>query len=121
VLVYQSPDLATFVGDYLRFAATHDGPVAEVVREAVRRVWTQTCDVQSAALLDSEDELLRSFARRLGAGWYVRDLRRARTGDGMPLGRFGPKTPLARAGREFVFAYGTRTHRQRLMTWLTGR
>jgi len=122
VLVYQSPDLATFVGDYLRFCAKpHDGPVAEVVRESIRRVWTQTIDVPRANLLDSEDEVLRDFARRLDDRWFIRDLRRARPGDGMPLGRFGPKTPLARAGQEFVFAYGSRTRMERLRTWVTGR
>ncbi len=122
VLVYQSPDLATFVGDYLRFrAAPHDGPVADVVRGAVRRVWTQTCDVPSSALIDSDDSVLRAFARRLGDGWFIRDLRGAQTGDGMPVGRFGPKTPLARAGSEFVFAYGSRTRLERLKTWITGR
>ena len=122
VLVYQSPDLATFVGDYLRFrAAPHDGPVAEVVNESIRRVWTQAIDVPRAKLLDSEDAVLRDFARRLDDRWFIRDLRRARPGDGMPIGRFGPKTPLARAGQEFVFAYCSRTRRERFRTWLTGR
>ena len=122
VLVYQSPDLATFLGDYLRFQARpHDGPVAEVVNEAIRRVSTQTSDVPRASLLDSEDAVLRDFARSLDERWFIRDLRRASTGDGMPLGRFGPKTPLARAGQEFVFAYASRTRAERFRTWLTGR
>lgn len=122
VLVYQSPDLATFVDDYLRFcAAPHDGPVSRVVKEAVRRVATQTSDIPRAALLDSQDEVLRAFARRLADGWFVRDLRRAGVGDGMPLERFGPGTPLARAGDEHVFAYGSRTRWQRVRTWFTGR
>jgi len=121
VLVYQSPDLAAFVDDYLRFcAAPHDGPVASVVREAVQRVWTQR-DLPSSDLLDSQDPVLRDFARRLGDGWFIRDLRHAKPGDGMPIGRFGPKTPLARAGQEFVFAYGSRTRMERFKTWLTGR
>jgi hypothetical protein len=122
VLVYQSADLATFLADYLRFAAApHDGPVADVVERAVRAVWRQTCDVPRAALLDAEDDVLRRFAHELSDGWFVRDLRAARTGDGMPLGRFGPKTPLKRAGREFLFAYGSRTRWQRAKTWITGR
>lgn len=122
VLVYQSADLATFVEDYLRYCnAPHDGPVAEVVQAAVRRVWTQTLDVPRAQLVDSPDPVLRNFARGLGEGWFIRDLRNARAGDGMPIGRFGPKTPLARAGKEFVFAYGSRTRLQRFKTWLTGR
>ncbi len=121
VLVYQSPDLATFVDDYLRFcAAPHDGPVALVVRESIRRVSTQT-DEPRARLLDSQDPVLRGFARRLDDGWFIRDLRGAKPGDGMPIGRFGPKTPLARAGQEFVFAYGSRTRMERFKTWLTGR
>jgi len=72
-------------------------------------------------LLDSADTVLRDFARGLDDGWFIRDLRHAQPGDGMPIARFGPKTPLARAGREFVFAYGSRTRAQRLKTWLTGR
>jgi len=120
VLVYQSPDLATFLRDYLRYQeAPHDGPVAEVVR-SIHAVAAQTCDVPRAALLASADEVLSRFARALPEGWFVRDLRRARTGDGMPLGRFGIGTPLARAGAEPVFAYGSRTRLQRLVTWFTG-
>lgn len=122
VLVYQSADLAAFVADYLRFlAAAHDGPVSEVVEESIQRVWTQTLDVPRARLLDSEDAVLCDFAHRLDDGWFIRDLRRAKPGDGMPIGRFGPKTPLARAGQEFVFAYGSRTRTQRFKTWLAGR
>lgn len=122
VLVYQSPDLATFVDDYLRFCASpHEGPVAEVVERAVQRVWTQASDAPSATLRESPDALLREFAQRLGEGWFIRDLRRARPGEGMPWGRYGPRTPLARAGDEYVFAYGSRTRLQRLKTWFTGR
>lgn len=122
VLVYQSPDLASFVEDYLRFkSAPHDGPVADVVRGAVRRVAGQRVEVPAASLVDSDDPLLRTFARSLDGEWYVRDLRAARCGDGMPLGRYGPSTPLARAGREFVFAYGTCSRVQRLRTFLLGR
>ena len=121
-LVYQSPDLATFVADYLRFSATpHDGPVEAVVENAVHDVWTQKTDPPREALLDSPDAVLREFARSLPEGWFIRDLRNARTGDGMPLGRFGPGTPLARAGQEFVFAYGSRTRMQRLKTFFMGR
>jgi hypothetical protein len=122
VLAYQSPDLATFVGDYLRFAAApHDGPVGELVRGGIRRIAAQTCDVPRAQLLASEDEVLRAFAESLEGEWFISDLRRARPGDGRPVGRFGPRTPLARAGQELVFAYGSRTRMQRLKTWFTGR
>src|SRR5688500_16150762 len=122
VLVYQSPDLATFLADYLRFrAAPHDGPIGDVVHGGIQRVWLQRGDVPRAALLDSQDVLLRTFAQSLADGWFIRDLRRARPGDGMPTGRFGPRTPLARAGDELVFAYGSRTRLERLKTWFTGR
>ena len=121
VLIYQSPDLATFLADYLRFsAAPHDGPIGEVVHGGVQRVWLQRDDVPRAALLGSPDPVLRGFAERLADGWFVRDLRRARPGDGMSLGRFGPRTPLARAGAELVFAYGSRTRLARLKTWIAG-
>ncbi len=87
-----------------------------MVTHAVRAVARQTIDVPRAALLDSPDEVLRRFAHELADGWFIRDLRRAQPGDGMPIGRFGPRTPLARAGNEFVFAYGSRTRLQRLRT-----
>ncbi len=83
--------------------------------------WTQTIDVPRAELLDSEDAVLRDFARSLDEHWFIRDLRRAGPGDGMPIGPFGPKTPLAHAGQEFIFAYASRTRRERFRTWLTGR
>lgn len=122
MLVYQSADLGTFVEDWLRYrSAPHGGALAEVVRNAVRRVSTQTIDAPHNALVDAADPLLREFARTLAPGWFVRDLRDARTGDGMPIGRFGPRAPLARAGEPHVFAYGSRTPWQRLRTFVTGR
>lgn len=121
VLVYQSADLATFLADVLRFETTHDGPVRDVVEHAVRRVWTQTSDVPSAGLAASPDPVLREFARGLAGEWFVADLRGAKPGDGFPIGRFGPKTPLARAGEEFVFAYASRTRWERFKTFWSGK
>ena len=122
VLVYQSPDLATFLADNLRYLQPpHDGPIRHVVEHAVHDVWTQKLDVPRADLLESQDPLLRTFANALPEGWFIRDLRHAKPGDGMPIGRFGPKTPLARAGDEFVFAYGSRSRLERLKTFFTGK
>jgi hypothetical protein len=122
VLVYQSPDLATFLADDLRYLQPpHDGPMQHIVEQAVHDVWTQKLDVPREQLLDSQDPILRTFANTLPEGWFIRDLRHAKPGDGMPIGRFGPKTPLARAGDEFVFAYGSRTRLERLKTFFTGR
>jgi len=122
VLVYQSPDLATFLSDNLRrLQPPHDGAIEHVVEHAVHDVWTQKLDLPREQLLDSPDPLLRTFAHTLPAGWFIRDLRQAKPGDGMPIGRFGPRTPLARAGDEFVFAYGSRTRLERLKTFFTGR
>lgn len=121
VLVHQSADLATFLADVLRWETTHDGPIADVLEHAVQRVWTQTSDVPRAELERSPDPVLRDFARGLAGEWFVADLRNARPGDGVPIGRFGPKTPLARAGEEFVFAYAHRTRWERFRTFVTGR
>jgi hypothetical protein len=122
VLVYQSPDLATFLADNLRYLQPpHDGPIEHVVEHAVHEVWAQELDLPRNELLESPDPLLRTFANALPEGWFVRDLRRAKPGDGMPIGRFGPQTPLARAGDEFVFAYGSRSRLQRLKTFFTGK
>ncbi len=121
VLVYQSTDLSTFVEDWLCYESVpHDGPLADVVSSAVRRVSSQKIDVPSDALVNSSDSLLLEFARSPPLGLFVRDLRDARTGDGMPVGRFGPRTPLARAGDSHVFAYGTRMAWQRFRTFVTG-
>jgi hypothetical protein len=120
-IVYQSADLATFLADLLRWETTHDGPIREVVEHAVHRIWTQTSDVPHTTLLDSPDPVLRDFARSLVGEWFVADLRAAQVGDGMPTGRYGPKTPLARAGEAFVFAYASRTRWQRFKAFFTGK
>lgn len=119
-VVYQSPDLATFLADFARYETTHDGPVADVVNDALTRV-TEVQHPERSTLVDSPDEVLREFARSLTGEWFVADLRDARPGDGMPLGRYGPKTPLARAGEAFVFAYASRTRWQRFKSFVTGK
>ena len=122
VLIYQSADLATFVEDYLRYcAAPNDGPIDEVVRHAVRRVAAQTDDPPCTTLRGSPDRVLSKFARTLTDEWFIADLRNAQIGDGMPLARYGITTPLARAGNEFVFAYGSRSLWERLTGFFTGR
>ncbi len=113
-LLYQSRDLASFVEDYV-----HRRRLAN--RAAVAKVASQSIDLPREALLAASDPVLRDFAARLEQGWFIRDLRDAQTGDGMPLGCFGRTTPLARAGTEPVFAYGSRSGWQRFVGWFTGR
>lgn len=122
VVVYQSDDLASFLDGWLRYNTfPGSGPLVEVAAQKVNDVRDQTSDVPRATLLDSSDPVLCNFAASLDDPWFIADLRRARVGDGMPLYRYGPKTPHARAGTEHVFAYASRTRAERLKTWFTGR
>ncbi len=122
VVVYQSDDLASFLDGWIRYNTfPGSGPLVEVAETRVNDVWEQTSDVPRDELVESRDPVLREFAMRLDSKWFITDLRQARIGHGMPLYRYGSKTPHARAGTERVFAYATRTRTERLKTWFTGR
>ena len=123
VVVYQCPDVATFIRDLLVMAEPpHSGPIDEVHEGHMRRIWKEN---PGALLRDealaSPDDAVRRFAADLTPEHWIVDLRSARTGDGFSWGRFGPNTPQARAGEERIFAYQSRSRSRRLLGWLTGR
>jgi cell wall assembly regulator SMI1 len=107
VVVYQCPDIATFVADVLIMAEPpHGGPIDAVHEEYSMRVWRENRGAMThGEALSSYDADVRAFAEQLTPDHYVVDLRRAGTGDGFSWGRFGPKTPVCRAGEDRLFAY----------------
>ncbi len=97
VLVYQAPDLASFLVGAL------DGTVPD---EAPHHVWgARPGAMTHEAATSLGDEALRQFAQGLGDAWTFVDLRQRSPGDGVVWGRYGPRTRLARCGWERIFAY----------------
>ncbi len=96
VLVYEAPDLATFLDRAV------DGLTTE---EAARRVWAdQPGSMSYETAVTAGDQALHEFARSLGSAWAFVDLRQRAPGDGVAWGRSGPRTRLARHGWERIFA-----------------
>ena len=127
VAAWQCADVAEFLDGVLRLAGPSPaGPLEEMHERWASRVWGENPGVQArdaalASAAASGDAVLRDFAASLEPEWLVVDLRTARPGDGISWGRWGPRTPLRRAGDEPIFAYAPRSWRQRVSTWLTGR
>jgi hypothetical protein len=102
VLLFQSPDLTTFVGDVLEDA----GGVADRAHELALQVYGGRPGALShEAAVARGDVALRELAERLGDQWTLVDLRQRTVGDGVVWGRYGPRTRLARHGWERIFGY----------------
>lgn len=117
VLLYQAPDLATFVEQALaRLAPPHASPVDEVRADRPYAVWrTQPGAVPWREVSTSTDVALREFALTLDPAWSVVDLRRRDVGMGVAWGHFGPQTRFARHGWERIFGYAPHVEARR--TW----
>jgi hypothetical protein len=106
VLAYQSPTIEEFLNDAI--AMWQAGPrsaVDFVHEEVVDRIWRENPDVMTrAALQDSADAVLRTFAAALPPEALAADLRQAALGQGFAWGRFGPRTTVRRAGHERIWA-----------------
>ncbi len=97
VLVYQAPDLSSFLVRALDGTVPGDAPHV---------VWgSRPGALTHEAATSTGDQALRQFARRLGDAWTFVDLRHRSLGDGVAWGRYGPRTRLARHGWERIFAY----------------
>lgn len=107
VLLYQAPDLATFVDEALKqFEPRHTSLVDSVRRDHGRHVWGSRPGAMSRSnAIASGDHALRQFAQRLEEGWTLVDLRQREIGGGLAWGRYGPRTQLARCGWERIFGY----------------
>jgi hypothetical protein len=107
VLLYQSPDLATFLDEALRSHTTEERSLVDDVHDdRLYDVWGTRAGAMSwATAVDSPDVALHEFAASLDEAWTVVDLRRRLVGMGLVWGRYGPRTRLARAGWERIFGY----------------
>lgn len=107
VLLYQAPDLATFVDEAVkRYEPPHRSSVEDVRLDRLHDVWgSRPGALPRAAALSSPDVALREFAETLDDSWTVVDLRHRQVGGGLAWGRHGPRTRLARHGWERIFGY----------------
>ncbi len=117
VLVHQCDGLAHFIGEVLRFAnPPHESELDQVHEEASRVIWRENPGLLSFdECSSSADPELRAFARTLDESYALVDLRRARTGEGLSWGRYGPRTVVRRHGDERIFAYQKKTRLQRML------
>jgi SMI1 / KNR4 family (SUKH-1) len=107
VLLYQAPDLATFVDEALRrFEPPHASLVDDVHDDRLQHVWQRRPGaIAQVDALSSTDVALRDFAQTLDDAWTLVDLRQRQVGTGVAWGRYGPRTRLARHGWERIFGY----------------
>jgi hypothetical protein len=107
VLLYQAPDLATFLDEVVKkYVPPHTSLVDDVHEDRLYDVWrTRPGAMTQVAALSSPDLALREFAESLDPAWTIVDLRQREVGMGVAWGAHGPRTRLARHGWERIFAY----------------
>lgn len=115
VLLYQSPDLATFLDEVVKkYVPPHASLVDDVREDRLYDVWrTRPGAIPQVAALSSPDLALREFAESLDPGWTIVDLRQREVGMGVAWGAHGPRTRLARHGWERIFGYAPYEKRRR--------
>ena len=123
VVVYQCDDVRAFIEEMLRLTdPAEEDAIDRVHEQHAFEIWrTHPGAMSRDAALQAGDATLRDFAASLTPDHYVIDLRNAHTGDGFAWGRFGPQTPLRRAGESRIFAYQTVSRWRRLKVALVGR
>jgi cell wall assembly regulator SMI1 len=107
VILYQSPDLASFLAEVFRMnTPPHKSLVDDVHEDRLFDVWRKNPGVipqmEAAA---SSDPVLKAFGSSLPEHFQVIDLRKAQQGMGFSWGRYGPRTEIRRHGYEKIFAY----------------
>jgi hypothetical protein len=107
VLLYQAPDLATFLDEVVKkYVPPHASLVDDVREDRLYDVWrTRPGAMPQVAALSSPDLALREFAESLDPAWTIVDLRHRQPGMGVAWGCHGPRTRLARHGWERIFGY----------------
>ena len=107
VILYQSDSLEQFLSELFRmFKPPHQSLVDDVHEDRLAHVWQTNPGVLSyEQCLQSGDPILSAFAHELDDSFQVIDLRRAKPGDGISWGRYGPRTLVKRFGTYAVFAY----------------
>jgi len=98
VLVYQSPDLATFLSEIREW---YRPPYDRPIEEWVYCVW----EADSPGVTPEHEHVFTWFGETLGPEWTVLDMRYARPGDGFAWDRFGSKTELRTDDAARVYAY----------------
>jgi cell wall assembly regulator SMI1 len=107
VVLYQSPDLASFLAEVFRMSTPpHESLVDDVHQDRLFQVCCSNPGVidQSVAAAAS-DPALRAFAEALPGNFQIVDLRTASPGMGFSWGRYGPRTELRRHGYDRIFGY----------------
>lgn len=100
VVVVQSRDIAAFIGEVFS-----TGEVGKSTEAPVMEVWKRNPDVISyERALASNDKALGDFARQIGPGFEIADLRAATPGMGFAWGLAGPNAEVRRAGTQLIFA-----------------
>ena len=108
VVLYQSPDLASFLSEVFRlYTSPYKSSIDDVADDKLFNVWRKNPGVvaQPAAVASTDAEL-RSFASGLPEHFQIVDLRKVEPGMGFSWGRYGPRTEIQRFGYEKIFAYG---------------
>ena len=107
VVLFQCPDLATFLVEVFRMSTPpHQSLVDDVHEDRLFEVWRKNPGVlDQPAAVASPDPVLRAFAASLPAHFQLVDMREARPGMGFSWGRYGPRTEVRRHGDERIFAY----------------
>jgi cell wall assembly regulator SMI1 len=106
VILVQSHSLEHFLAELFRMSAPpHRTAVDDVVADRLFEVWRTNPSVLTVEAC-AADAVLASFARELGPGFQIIDLRNAPIGMGFSWGRYGPGTRVGRYGALPVFAYG---------------
>jgi hypothetical protein len=115
VLLYQAPDLATFVDELVKgYEPPHRSLVDDVHEDRLHDVWrSRPGAVPQPVAAVSRDAGLREFAETLDEAWTLVDLRQRQVGMGVAWGSHGPRTRLARHGWERIFAYAPDTRARR--------
>lgn len=107
VVLFQSPDIATFIAEVFRKnAPPYKSLVDDVPSDRLFNVWRKNpgvVDQPSAAV--SSDAVLRSFAMELPVHFQIVDLRNVSPGMGFSWGRYGPSTEVRRHGYERIYGY----------------
>jgi hypothetical protein len=111
VVLYQSPDLASFLSETFRlYTSPYKSSIDDVADDKLFNVWRKNPGViEQAAAAASPDAVMRSFASGLPAHFQIVDLRNAALGMGFSWGRYGARTEVRRYGYERVFAYAKPT------------
>ena len=99
VLLYQAPDLATFLDEVVKkYVPPHASLVDDVREDRLYDVWrSRPGAMTQVAALSSPDLALREFAESLDPAWTIVDLRQREVGMGVAWGALRPAHPAGPA------------------------